>query len=143
MLISSRSRYGLKMMYELALKYGQRPVFLGDIAAAHHISEKYLSKLATALRSAGLVSSFRGARGGYALARDPRTITLREIVEALDGDIAATQGRSHTNGGGAAPEHPTERVWRLLERTVNETLETVSLDSIVLSGRENVPNYEI
>jgi len=139
-LISSRSRYGLKMMYELALKYGQRPVFLREIAAVHHISEKYLSKLAIVLRSAGLISSFRGALGGYALAREPRLISLREIVETLEGDIGAATG---STGRTSSAGHPTDDVWRLLEHTVNETLQSVSLDSIVRSGRKNVLDFQI
>ena len=89
MLVSTRSRYGLKIMYELALRFGGQPVFLKDIARAHRISEKYLSKLVIPLRGVSLITSYRGAHGGYSLARDPRTITLREIVQALEGDISA------------------------------------------------------
>jgi Rrf2 family protein len=75
-------------MYELAMRYGEQPVFLKDIAAAHSISEKYLSKLVIPLRGVGLVSSFRGAHGGYALARNPGEITLGEALRALEGPLA-------------------------------------------------------
>jgi len=142
MLISTRSRYGLKIMYELALKYGEQPVFLKDIAGAYGISEKYLSKLVIPLRGAGLVSSFRGAHGGYALARDPRAVTLREIVQVLEGTIAPATG--HPRGPArAAADHPTESVWDSLEKTVNETMEKVTLDSLVQAGRSSAPNYQI
>jgi Rrf2 family cysteine metabolism transcriptional repressor len=143
MLISTRSRYGLKIMYELALKYGEQPVFLKDIAGAHHISEKYLSKLVIPLRGIGLVSSFRGAHGGYALARDPRTVTLREIVQVLEGEIAPATGHQRKRSGAPGSDHPTESVWALLEKTVNETLEKVTLDSLVQAGRSAALNYQI
>jgi DNA-binding IscR family transcriptional regulator len=73
LLISTRSRYGLKLMYELALRYGAKPVFLKDIAGAHHISEKYLSKLVIPLRGVGLVSSSRGNRAPSPFGRSSRS----------------------------------------------------------------------
>jgi Rrf2 family cysteine metabolism transcriptional repressor len=143
MLISTRSRYGLKIMYELALKYGEQPVFLKDIAGAHHISEKYLSKLVIPLRGAGLVSSFRGAHGGYSLARDPRTVTLREIVQVLEGDIAPATGHQQKRSGAPGADHPTESVWASLESTVNQAMEKVTLESLVQAGRSAALNYQI
>ena len=143
MLISTRSRYGLKIMYELALKYGEQPVFLKDIAGAHDISEKYLSKLVIPLRGVGLVASFRGAHGGYALARDPRTVTLREIVQVLEGEIAPATGHQKKSPGAAGSDHPTESVWAFVEKTVNEALEKVTLESLVQAGRSSALNYQI
>ena len=141
MLISTRSRYGLKLMYELALKYGAQPVFLKDIASAHAISEKYLSKLVIPLRGAGLVSSFRGAHGGYALAREPRGITIREVVQVLEGKISPAVGPRRK--GDSTDSHPTDAVWVLLDKTVFQTLENVTLESLVQAGRESVLNYQI
>jgi Rrf2 family transcriptional regulator, cysteine metabolism repressor len=143
MLISTRSRYGLKIMYELALKYGEQPVFLKDIAGAHNISEKYLSKLVIPLRGVGLVASFRGAHGGYALAREPRSITLREIVQVLEGEFAPATGHQGKRSGATGSDHPTESVWAFLEKTVNETLEKVTLESLVQAGRSSALNYQI
>jgi len=142
-LISTRSRYGLKVMYELAQKYGAQPVFLKDIANAHNISEKYLSKLVIPLRGAGLISSFRGAHGGYALAREPRNITMREIVQVLEGEIAPATGARGRRHGEPADSHPTESVWSLLDKTVYETLENVTLESLIQAGRNNAINYQI
>jgi Rrf2 family cysteine metabolism transcriptional repressor len=139
MLISTRSRYGLNIMYELALKYGAEPVFLREIAQAHGISEKYLSKLVIPLRGVGLITSYRGAHGGYALARDPRTITVREIVQVLEGDVAPPTRPKSRSGA----ENPTESVWVLLEKTIADTLESVSLDSLVQAARQQALNYQI
>ena len=143
MLISTRSRYGLKLMYELALRYGEQPVFLKDIAAAHAISEKYLSKLVIPLRGVGLVSSFRGAHGGYALARAPRSITIREIVQVLEGLIAPASGPRKQQGSEPLDTHPTDAVWTMLDRTVLQTLENVTLESLVQAGHQSIPNYQI
>ena len=143
MLISTRSRYGLKLMYELALRYGEQPVFLKDIANAHAISEKYLSKLVIPLRGVGLVSSFRGAHGGYALAREPRAITLWDIVQVLEGMAAPATGPRRRHGADGVDSHPTDAVWALLDKAVFETLENVTLESLVQAGRASVPNYQI
>ena len=127
-------------MYELALRFGAQPVFLKDIASAHSISEKYLSKLVIPLRGAGLVSSFRGAHGGYALAREPRAITVREIVQVLEGKLSAAVPRRK---GDSADSHPTDAVWAMLDKNVLQTLENVTLETLVQAGRESVLNYQI
>lgn len=143
MLISTRSRYGLKIMYELALKYGAQPVFLKEIARAHRMSEKYLSKLVIPLRGQGLITSHRGAHGGYTLSRDPGTITVREIVQALEGDIVPATRHRGSRGANRPPEHPTENVWALLEKSVNDALENVTLESLLKLERDGVLNYQI
>ena len=143
MLVSTRSRYGLKIMYELALRYGCEPVFLKDIARAHGISEKYLSKLVIPLRGVGLVTSYRGAHGGYSLARDPRTITLREIVQALEGDISAAGAPRKSRESDEGYPHPADAVWRTLEKTVNDALEKITLESLMRGARDGVLNYQI
>jgi Rrf2 family cysteine metabolism transcriptional repressor len=130
-------------MYELALKYGEQPVFLKDIANAHNISEKYLSKLVIPLRGVGLISSFRGAHGGYALAREPRAITIREIVQVLEGEISPAAGTHARKQGEPSDVHPTERVWAMLDSTVYNALESVTLESLVQAGRAGVLNYQI
>jgi len=130
-------------MYDLAEKFGAQPVFLGDIATAHNISEKYLSKLVIPLRGAGLIVSFRGSHGGYALAREPRNITVREIVQVLEGEIAPATGARGRTHGVPADSHPTEGVWSLLDKAVYETLENVTLESLVQAGLDRAPNYQI
>ncbi len=93
MKISTRVRYGMRLMLELALHDNQGPIFLKDIARKQDISEKYLSQIIIPLRTAGLVKSFRGAHGGYELQREPEAITLRQVMEALEGE--SLPGRVH------------------------------------------------
>jgi Rrf2 family protein len=138
----SESR-GLKIMYELALRYGGEPVLLKNVARRHRISEKYLSKLVIPLRGMGLITSFRGAHGGYALARAPRAITLREIVQALEGSTSPAAGVRRRTGSEPADEHPTDAVWVSLDRTINEALSNVTLEAVVRTARSSVLNYQI
>jgi Rrf2 family protein len=136
MRISTRSRYGLKVMYELALKYGGEPVFLKEIARTHKISEKYLSKLVIPLRSVGLITSHRGAHGGYTLARPPRNVTVMEIMRVLEGDFAPSVRTRRE-------EHPTEEVWVTLEKAITGALDSITLESLVQAGRNQTLNYQI
>ena len=89
--ISTKGRYGVRFMLELALQYGNGPVYLKQIAENQDISDNYLSQLIIPLKSAGLIIASRGAHGGYILAREPGAINLREIVEALEGPIAVVE----------------------------------------------------
>lgn len=87
MKISTRSRYGTRLMVYLAVNFGKGPIFLKDIADAENISLKYLSQIIIPIKAAGLVNAFRGAHGGYTLAKEPKDINIREIVEVLEGDL--------------------------------------------------------
>lgn len=90
MKLSTRGRYGLKAMFELALFYGEGPISLTSIAEKQAISVNYLEQLITPLRKAVLVTSVRGAQGGYMLSRSPSEITVGEILTTLEGPLAPT-----------------------------------------------------
>ena len=88
MKISTKGRYGVTAMYELALHYGDGPISLKSIALKQGISEHYLEQLICTLRNNGFVKSVRGAQGGYMLAKEPAEITIAEIITAMEGPIA-------------------------------------------------------
>ena len=81
MKLSTKGRYGLRILLDVALHGGEAPRLAREIAASQGISEKYISRLLIALRRAGLVVSVRGAKGGYRLGRFPESITLLDVVE--------------------------------------------------------------
>src|SRR5690606_3874308 len=81
-------RYGLTIMMELTVRFGEGPTSLKSIAEKHELSEHYLEQLIAPLRNAGLVKSIRGAYGGYVLAREPETVTAGEIIRLLEGPIS-------------------------------------------------------
>jgi Rrf2 family protein len=87
MKMSTRGRYGLRVMLELALRDGKDPVLMSDIAEAQHISRKYMHSLLSRLKGAGLVRAVRGMGGGYLLNRKPVDITVFEILETLEGSL--------------------------------------------------------
>ena len=87
MKISTKGRYGLTIMIELAKKYGEGTVSLKSIAQANDLSEHYLEQLVAPLRNAGLVKSIRGAYGGYILSRPPSQITSGDVIRVLEGPI--------------------------------------------------------
>ena len=85
MRVTTKGRYGLRAMVDLAKFHGQGPILMGDIANHLGVSRKYLHALLTSLKSAGLVYSVRGSGGGYYLAREPKEISIAEIMNALEG----------------------------------------------------------
>jgi len=140
MKISTRTRYGTRLMLELAIHYDTGPVFLKDIAKAEDISEKYLSQIIIPLKSLGLVNSFRGAKGGYVLARAPKEITLREIAEVLEGGFDLL---SCVNNPGVCQRISicvTRDIWNLLGKTMANILDSITLDDLVkeYNGKKEV-----
>lgn len=88
MKLSTKGRYGLKAMIDLAFHYKDSPIPLKVIAKRQQLSESYLEQLIATLRKAGLVNSIRGAQGGYMLSKPPDKITVGEIIHALEGSLA-------------------------------------------------------
>lgn len=131
MRLSTRTRYGTRLLFELAYNYGKGPVLLKDIARRQDISEKYLSKIIILLRSAGIVTSFRGAKGGYILSKHPAEIKMKQVIEALEGDIAFVD--CVRKGGICKNEAkcPTREFWCKMEDVMNEYLNSETLDTIV------------
>lgn len=88
MRVSTRSDYGLRALIELAGHYGAGPLQSSEIALRRHIPEQYLDQLLTTLRKAGFIRSTRGPAGGHELLRDPNSITVRDVIESLEGSLA-------------------------------------------------------
>ena len=136
MKISTRTRYGTRLMVELGCRYGQHPAFLKDIAAKENISEKYLSQIIIPLKTAGLVNSFRGAHGGYVVARPPEEITLKEIVEVLEGDLNLVGCVKNASECQRASICVTRNLWGELGQVITQTLEKVTLQDLVKQSKE-------
>ena len=132
MKLSTRSRYGLRFLLELAGTYKSGAVrTLHDIATCQEISEKYLWSLVPPLKNAGYIETARGSSGGYRLARDPGTITLRSIVEILDGgiDLAACSGKH--DACSRYPHCIAAPIWAEVTKGFDEVLERYSLAEIL------------
>jgi len=132
MKISTRARYGMRLMLDLALHYGEGPVFLKDIAKSEEISEKYLSQIIIPLKAIGLINSFRGAHGGYILARPPEKINLNEIVGILEGNFNLVDCIKKPQECSRVSICVTRNLWKILGETISLTLEKMSLGDLLI-----------
>ncbi len=136
MKLSTRSRYGLRFLTELASRNTNEPVFLGDIAKKQDISEKYLSKLVIPLRTAGILTSVRGTHGGYMLSKVPSAVTVREIVEALEGGLQVVECSNSKEDCSRLPGCAVSEIWEGLNNVIFDYLEDITLESVVRRYKE-------
>ncbi len=128
MKLSTRARYALRMMIDLADHAdSEKPIVLRDIAERQQISKRYLEQLAISLKNAHLLTVTTGRGGGYALRRDPADITVREVVEAAIGPIAVVDCVSDPDGCGRSKECPSRNLWVELNEQILATLDRYSL----------------
>ena len=131
MKISTKARYGTRLMLELGLYYEQGPVLLKDIAKAEDISEKYLSQIVIPLKNSGLVNSFRGARGGYVLAKHPAQINMREVVEVLEGEINFVDCVKIPTSCSRTSQCVTRTLWGKMGQKMIQVLESLTLADLI------------
>jgi len=128
--ISTKSTYGIRAMFELALHYGRSPVSVAFISERESISIPYLEQLLSKLRKKGLVRSVRGPKGGYILVKKPKDITVGDIVRVLDGMITPVHCMGSNNNCKMIDRCVTKTVWKKLKDAVDETLDSVSLKDL-------------
>ncbi|MFH1578401.1 MAG: Rrf2 family transcriptional regulator [Candidatus Omnitrophota bacterium] len=141
MKLSTKGRYGARLMLDLALYYGQDPVFLKDIARRQEISEKYLSHLVAPLKAAGLINSTRGAHGGYSLARSPRDITLGEIIRAVEGGLSLVECVATPNVCQRVNFCVTRDIWQEMGDKMMRVLESNTLEDMVQRQKQKQKMY--
>lgn len=124
MKISTKGRYGLTIMMELANRNGEGPTSLRSIAQRHDLSEHYLEQLIAPLRNAGLVKSIRGAYGGYVLAKQPEEISAGDIIRVLEGPISPVEF--------AEEEDPAKRyLWLRIRDSISAVLDSTTLQDLI------------
>jgi Rrf2 family protein len=146
MKISTRTRYGVRFMLDLALRHGSGSVLLRDIAREEDISEKYLSLIVIPLKASGLLKAVRGANGGYSLSREPASITLKEIVECLEGKLYLVDCVSNPKECKRSQTCATRDVWQSVSEKMSEVLGSMTLADVVTATREKKgtkPDYNI
>jgi Rrf2 family transcriptional regulator, cysteine metabolism repressor len=139
MLFSTKAEYGVRLMVELGRRSGTEPVALAAVAEAETLPLSYLEHLVAKLRQVGLVTSVRGAHGGYKLARPAEEITMLDVVEALEGPVAPMEcfqadreGRvlcSHESDGDHA--YATKLLWTRVHGGVSKALAGTTLAELV------------
>jgi Rrf2 family cysteine metabolism transcriptional repressor len=139
MMFSTKAEYGVRVMVELARRRGDEPVPLAEIAEHDGLPLAYLEHLVARLRKAGLVDSRRGSRGGYLLAQPAATITMAEVVEALEGSIAPIECISQEPDGAIVcsresdPRHvcPTKKLWLRVRVSIVRALQETTLEDLI------------
>lgn len=136
MKISTKTKYGIKAMYEMA-RMGSRTLSIKEIAEHQGLSENYLEQLIGKLKKAGLINARRGARGGYSIAKDPGEISVADIVSALEGPIIVSESCNKKR----ATEHcgdpeccVAKGVWEKISESVQSLLESITLEQLCQSG---------
>lgn len=136
MKVSTRSRYGVRAMLELGLNFPGGPMPLRTLASRQEISAKYLEQLLIPLKSAGMVRSQRGARGGYMLAVDPEEVTLLMVVRALEGPMSLVDCVEDPEYCGRMESCAAHRLWTDLNRLMEDYLAGQTLAQLMAEQKE-------
>lgn len=138
MLFSTKAEYGVRLMVELGRQPGSAPVSLSAVAESERLPLSYLEHLVAKLRNAGLVTSTRGARGGYSLAKPPGEITLDKVVEALEGQLVPMECFHEDPEGRVLCSHEsddracaTKLLWTRVQGGVTRALAGTTLAELV------------
>ena len=142
MKLSTKGRYGLRALIDLATNCDTEAVSISCIAARQGISESYLEQLMGKLRKAGLIISVRGAQGGYRLARDAAEISVGDILRALEGNLSAVEcpGMQENKGCEGADLCVTKYVWQKINDSINRTVDEMSLEELVNESKAINPD---
>lgn len=137
MKITTKGRYGLRALIDVAQYSEIEPVSISSIATRQGISERYLEQLMTLLKKAGLIKSIRGAGGGYVLAKDMGDISVGEVLRALEGSLepvecAAFGGQESCEAAGGCV---TKYVWQRINESINRTVDEISIKQLVDESR--------
>lgn len=138
MKLSTKGRYGLRALIDLA-QYGEEtPVSITSISARQNISERYLEQLMSMLKKAGLVKSIRGASGGYILAKDMKEISVGDILRALEGSLEPVDCAGLDDDGycSASDGCVTKYVWKRINDSINQAVDEIRLDQLVLESKK-------
>lgn len=140
MKISTKGRYALILMLDLATYNTGEPVRLKDVAKRQQISEKYLEQIISMLNKAGFVKSIRGPQGGYILKNPPETYTVGMILRQTEGSLAPVNYDDTSN---SEQESVTVRIWEQLSEAINNIVDNITLKDLVDWQTEQLSQYVI
>jgi len=145
MKLSTKTRYGTRAILDIAQNSENGRTMLKDIAARQSLSPKYLDHILSAMRRAGLIRNIRGKGGGYILSKTPASITVKDILEAVDGTFEPVECLSNTDLCDKVTSCGTRDVWLRMKEAVDGVLEEATLQSLLekSSLNKNLSNYSI
>jgi Rrf2 family protein len=147
MKLSTKIRYGTRAILELASRFGEGPIELKEIARSQEISIKYLEQVIIPLRTAGIVKSARGSKGGYSLAKPPSEICLFDVVETLEGPLYLVDCIKDSKYCRRSSSCVTRDIWSDVSEALHKVLKSITLDEMVRRKIEkengDSPAYQI
>jgi Rrf2 family cysteine metabolism transcriptional repressor len=129
--LSTRTRYGLRAIIVLAENHGKGPLQIKTIAREQDISAKYLEQLMPILKSARLVRSIRGSKGGYVLAKDPNQIKLNDVFNCLEGPVTTVECVENQNYCARVADCSARQVWTQVQNAIKDDLQSITLQDLV------------
>ncbi|MBR3396356.1 MAG: Rrf2 family transcriptional regulator [Lachnospiraceae bacterium] len=132
MKLSTKGRYGLRALIDLAAHEGRDTVSIASISSRQNISEAYLEQLMRSLRKAGLIESVRGAGGGYRLAKNAEEISVGDALRALEGDLKAVNCPAFYSDEGCAGADRcvTKTVWKRVNDAIEQTVDSIMISEL-------------
>ena len=144
MKLSTRTRYGVRAILELAEKDGSGPLRVKTIAQSQDISAKYLEQLMSILKSAGFVRSIRGSKGGYMLAKAPNQIKLSDVFDCLEGPVTTVECVEDKDYCARAADCVARQVWAQVQQAITNVLQSITLQDLVDRAKDKkLSNYQI
>ncbi len=146
MKMSTKGRYGLRVMVELALNYGRGPMLTEAIAKNQQISDNYIHLLVKKLKESGFIKAARGRNGGYYIARDPNLINVLEVVHAMEGKISVVECTDNKSFCERDDCCVARELWMDLRNLIEEALQKVTIgdlsrrQSALLTGQDGCAN---
>ncbi|MBW2590039.1 MAG: Rrf2 family transcriptional regulator [Deltaproteobacteria bacterium] len=137
MKLSTRSRYGTRMMLDLAQRYDEGPVQIGNVSKRENISVKYLEQLIIPLKKANFIKSIRGPKGGHMLAKPPEEITVGEIVRVLEGGINLSNCIENPEVCDRTSDCLTRGLWKEATKAMYEKLNSATLSKMINEGNSS------
>ena len=143
MKLSTKGRYGLKAMFQLALYKSEGPIPLKNIANKQNISEQYLEQIFSSLKKSGLVKSVRGAQGGYFLAKEPKEITVGDILIVLEGPVSLSNCVLDEDICENSNKCITKVVWERMKKGIEDVINSITLQDMIDDYNKNILENDI
>ena len=133
--VSTKGRYGIKAILDLAINAKENHVALKEVAERQNISERYLEQVFSILRKAGFIKSIKGPQGGYLLNCDTRTTTMGDLLRALEGDLSIQRTVEDSD---ITEKCINQVVWKAIDDSIRETIEKITLDDLIESYKKEM-----
>lgn len=145
MKLSTKGKYGLKAIFELSLHVNEGPMPLNMIASKQKIPEQYLEQIFSTLKKSNLITSVRGAQGGYLLNKEPNDITVGDVLTILEGPVSLSQCLIDESSCENSNDCSTKLVWEKLKIGIEDVLNSITLQDMIddYNKKNNIKEFDI